>query len=110
MLLQFKDKHIKLQFVNLSILLLQVINGNPGENTKDPYFNGKGPDRTGCTLCGGCMVGCRYNAKNTLDKNYLYLAEGLGAHILPEQEVEDIIPLDDGGYQIIINLHQKFPK
>jgi len=76
--------------------------GKPGENTKDPYFNGKGPDRAGCTLCGGCMVGCRYNAKNTLDKNYLYLAEGLGVHILPEQEVKDIIPLDGNGYQITI--------
>ena len=46
------------------------------EAVKDPYFNGKGPDRNGCVLCGGCMVGCRYNAKNTLDKNYLFLAEG----------------------------------
>ncbi|MCG8306600.1 MAG: GMC family oxidoreductase [Cytophagales bacterium] len=47
----------------------------------DPYFNGKGPMRTGCTACAGCMVGCRYNAKNTLDKNYLYFAEQHGAKI-----------------------------
>ncbi len=56
----------------------------------------------GCTLCGGCMVGCRYNAKNTLDKNYLYLAEQKGVSIMPEQEVLDIHPLEDGGYQLTI--------
>ena len=76
--------------------------GKPGETVADPYFDGKGPDRTGCTLCGGCMVGCRYNAKNTLDKNYLYLAEQLGVTIMPEQEVLDIHPLKDGGYQLTI--------
>jgi len=54
---------------------------------KDPYFDGEGPDRNGCVLCGGCMVGCRYNAKNTLDKNYLYLAEKKGVTISPEKEV-----------------------
>ena len=76
--------------------------GESGEKAADPYFDGKGPERSGCTLCGGCMVGCRYNAKNTLDKNYLYLAEQLGVTILPEQEVQNICPLDDGGYQITI--------
>ena len=76
--------------------------GEPGKTVDDPYFNGNGPKRTGCTLCGGCMVGCRYNAKNTLDKNYLYLAEQLGVTIMPEQEVHDILPLEDGGYQITI--------
>ncbi len=53
---------------------------------KDPYFNGHGPLRTPCTKCAGCMVGCRDNAKNTLDKNYLYFAEKYGAEILPETE------------------------
>jgi cholesterol oxidase len=76
--------------------------GKAGEMAKDPFFDGKGPDRMGCTLCGGCMVGCRYNAKNTLDKNYLYLAEKLGVEIMPEQEVEDICSLKDGGYQLTI--------
>ena len=76
--------------------------GNPGETRDDPYFNGLGPERTGCTLCGGCMVGCRVNAKNTLDKNYLYLAEGLGVEILPEHEVEDIRLLSNRNYQIRI--------
>jgi cholesterol oxidase len=53
----------------------------------DPYFEGKGPERTGCTFCGACMTGCRVGAKNTLDRNYLYLAEKRGARILPETEV-----------------------
>jgi len=79
-----------------------VFFGEKGETVKDPFFNGKGPERAGCTLCGGCMVGCRYNAKNTLDKNYLFLAEKLGVSILPENEVEDIIPLIDGGYQLLL--------
>ncbi len=79
-----------------------VFFGKPGEEIDDPYFDGAGPSRTGCILCGGCMVGCRYNAKNTLDKNYLYLAEKLGVEILAEHEVENIIPLKDGGYQLSI--------
>ena len=58
----------------------------------DPYFNGKGPDRSGCTFCGGCMIGCRYNAKNTLDKNYLYLAERSGATVQAGSEVVDVRP------------------
>src|SRR5699024_8413598 len=48
--------------------------GEPGERVADPYFGGEGPDRIGCIHCGGCMVGCRFEAKNTLDQNYLYLA------------------------------------
>ena len=77
--------------------------GKPGETVPDPYFDGKGPDRTGCILCGGCMLGCRYNSKNTLDKNYLYLAQQLGCEIKAEAEVYDVIPLSpDGsdGYEI----------
>src|SRR5678816_2777882 len=55
----------------------------------DPYFGGEGPPRSSCIGCGGCMVGCRYNAKNTLDKNYLYFAEKRGARILAETRVVD---------------------
>ena len=76
-----------------------VFFGKPGEEVTDPYFDGKGPDRNGCTLCGGCMVGCRYNAKNTLDKNYLYLAEKLGAQISAEKEVLNI-KQDTEGYTL----------
>lgn len=50
----------------------------------DPYFEGEGPLRNGCIECAGCMVGCRHNAKNTLDKNYLFFAEKKGAEVLPE--------------------------
>jgi cholesterol oxidase len=58
----------------------------------DPYFNGEGPARAGCQHCGGCMVGCRYNAKNTLPKNYLYFAEKNGAVVKAEVEVTDVRP------------------
>jgi cholesterol oxidase len=67
--------------------------GTSGKTVPDPYFGGEGPDRTGCTQCGGCMVGCRYGAKNTLVKNYLYLAEKWGAQVWPETEVRDVRPL-----------------
>jgi cholesterol oxidase len=77
-----------------------VFFGEAGKEVPDPYFGGKGPARTGCNFCGGCMVGCRYNAKNTLDKNYLYLAEQLGAKILPETRVRFIEPLEGGGYRL----------
>jgi len=73
--------------------------GNEKQKSKsgDPYFDGDGPDREPCTFCGGCMVGCRYNSKNTLDKNYLYLAEKLGAQILPETKVVNLIPINERG-------------
>jgi cholesterol oxidase len=67
--------------------------GTPGETVADPFFRGAGPARTGCILCGRCMVGCPYNAKNTLPKNYLWLAERAGARIEPERTVVDIAPL-----------------
>lgn len=70
--------------------------GEPGKTVPDPFFNGEGPDRTGCIHCGGCMVGCRHNAKNTLDKNYLFLAEKWGAEVRPEANVVDIRPLPEG--------------
>ncbi len=81
-----------------------VFFGKPRVTVPDPYFDGKGPERTGCHFCGSCMTGCRHNAKNTLDKNYLHLAQQLGAEILAEHEVTDVQPLgaDDGseGYQV----------
>ncbi len=64
--------------------------GQEGKEADDPYFNGQGPSRSGCTFCGGCMVGCRYNAKNTLEKNYLYFAEKGGAEIRSLASVIDI--------------------
>ncbi|MBD3339729.1 MAG: FAD-binding protein, partial [Candidatus Lokiarchaeota archaeon] len=58
--------------------------GEPGVTVPDPYFGGRGPARTGCTQTGHCMVGCRDGGKNSLDRNYLYLAEQDGAEIIPE--------------------------
>jgi len=70
-----------------------VFLGEPGKTVEDPYFGGAGPPRTGCTLCGNCMVGCRDGAKNILTKNYLYFAERRGVRIMPERLVTDIRPL-----------------
>lgn len=80
--------------------------GPAGQTVPDPFFNGEGPERAGCIHCGGCMVGCRHNAKNTLDKNYLYLAEKWGTQVRPESQVLDIRPLygpqpDGARYEIV---------
>lgn len=80
-----------------------VFFGEPGKSVADPYFDGRGPERAGCTFCGGCMVGCRYNAKNTLDKNYLYLAEKNGVEIRPLTRVLKMAPLTadgSGGWEL----------
>jgi len=69
------------------------------EETPDPYFDGAGPPRRGCKLCGACLAGCAHNAKNSLDKNYLYLAEGMGCQILPQHKAVLIRPVE-GGYQV----------
>jgi cholesterol oxidase len=78
--------------------------GEPGRTVADPFFDGEGPDRTGCQLCGRCMVGCVHGAKNTLVKNYLWFAERRGAAVMPERTVVDIRPLGaaDGsdGYEV----------
>ena len=76
--------------------------GTPEILKEDPFFNGKGPSRTGCHLCGECLTGCMHGAKNSLDKNYLYLAQKLGAVVFPERKVVNIIPKADGGYEIVM--------
>lgn len=73
-----------------------------GEQVVDPFFGGEGPTRTTCTLCGGCMTGCRVGAKNTLRKNYLHLAEQAGARVVPMTTAEVIRPRVDGGWDIDI--------
>jgi cholesterol oxidase len=84
-----------------------VFFGEPGKTVPDPYFGGAGPARAGCTSCGGCFVGCRHNAKNTLVKNYLWFAEKRGAQVLAEREVIDVRPLAGGtgdaspGYEVV---------
>ena len=86
-----------------------VFFGEPGKEGvayPDPYFGGEGPERLACQYCGACMVGCRYNSKNTLPKNYLYFAEKWGAETLPESHVHDVRPLpesqpDGARYEVI---------
>ena len=81
-----------------------VFFGEADKTVTDPYFDGKGPERAGCNNCGACMTGCPHNAKNTLDKNYLHLAQKLGVEIIAEKEVVDVSPLgkEDGsdGYKV----------
>jgi len=76
--------------------------GEAGKTVEDPYFGGVGPARTGCTNCGECMTGCRHGAKNTLVKNYLYLAEHAGAQVVAETTVADIRELADGGFELSV--------
>jgi cholesterol oxidase len=93
-------------FYRTQVAVFQAKQGEAeGQTCPDPYFGGDGPERATCIGCGGCMMGCRYNAKNTLDKNYLYFAEKHGARVFAETRVVDVIPLNgqaDGsdGYQV----------
>ena len=86
--------------------IFQAAEGEDGGKTfPDPFFGGEGPPRTTCIECGGCMMGCRYGAKNTLDVGYLYLAEKHGAQVFPETRVVNVKPLpgaSDGsaGYEV----------
>ena len=74
--------------------------GAPEVMVPDPFFDGAGPHRAGCFLCGRCLTGCPHGSKNSLDKNYLYLAERLGAAILPFRKVTRIHPLPKGRYRL----------
>ncbi|AXB47554.1 FAD-dependent oxidoreductase [Amycolatopsis albispora] len=71
-----------------------------GEEVPDPFFGGAGPARRGCSHCGECMTGCRHGAKNTLVKNYLYLAEKAGAQVHERSTVVDVRPRPGGGYAV----------
>jgi len=94
--------------------------GEEGKPVPDPYFGGEGPTRSGCTYCGGCMVGCRHGAKNTLVKNYLWFAEKKGARIIAERKVIDVRPIssasasaadDQGnpeGYEIVTEISTRW--
>ncbi|HJQ48195.1 MAG TPA: GMC family oxidoreductase [Amycolatopsis sp.] len=78
--------------------------GEPGKGAEDPFFGGAGPRRTGCTECGSCMTGCRVGAKNTLVKNYLYLAERGGARVVPMTTVDAVRPQADGSF--VVDVHK----
>ena len=93
-------------FYRTKVGIFQAAEGEPGGTAvADPFFGGAGPDRTTCVACGGCMMGCRHGAKNTLDMNYLYLAEKQGAQVFPETKVVNVRPLSGSmsgaaGYEV----------
>jgi cholesterol oxidase len=93
-------------YYRTQVAVFQAAEGEPpGMTYPDPFFGGEGPARSTCIACGGCMMGCRYNAKNSLDKNYLYLAEKHGARVYPETKVVGVVPRNgraDGsdGYEV----------
>ena len=83
--------------------------GESGQTVPDPFFGGRGPERTGCTGCGGCMIGCQVGAKNTLDKNYLWLARAQGLELHADTEVMAVRPLPTGGYRIEVRRQRGGP-
>jgi cholesterol oxidase len=88
-------------FYRTKVGILQASGTQAGQTYEDPFFSREGPPRTACVGCGGCIMGCRYGAKNTLDLNYLYLAEKHGARVFPETKVVDVRPVNgaaDGGH------------
>lgn len=93
-------------FYRTKVGIFQAAEGELANQTfPDPFFQGEGPERTTCLACGGCMMGCRFGAKNTLDLGYLYLAEKHGAQLYPETKVVDVKPLSgvsngSAGYEV----------
>jgi cholesterol oxidase len=88
-------------FYRTKVGILQASGAHAGQTYEDPFFSREGPPRAACVGCGGCIMGCRYGAKNTLDLNYLYLAEKHGARVFPETKVVDVRPVNgaaDGGH------------
>ncbi|MFH8368580.1 GMC family oxidoreductase N-terminal domain-containing protein [Streptomyces sp. NPDC018031] len=78
-----------------------AVRAEPGAGVPDPYFGGAGPARRACTECGECMTGCRHGAKNTLNENYLYLAEQAGAVVHPMTTAIAVTEEPDGGYRVV---------
>lgn len=76
--------------------------GPPGQTIDDPYFDGEGPARRGCHFCGECIAGCEFGAKNSLDYNYLHLAQQAGATVQAETRAERIAPAPGGGYAVTV--------
>lgn len=85
--------------------------GTPEKKSKDPYFEGNGPDREGCHLCGECLSGCPHGSKNSLDKNYLYFAQKNGVEIISNRKVVNLVPLQNRHYAIeLTDPHRKRKK
>jgi cholesterol oxidase len=87
------------QVENFQVPDVGIYFGDAGHATPDPFFGGAGPERRGCRFCGACMTGCRHNAKNSLDKNYLYLARQRGLMLLADTQVVDVAP-EGGRYRV----------
>ncbi len=62
-------------------------------------------EQRGCTYCGECDIGCNVHAKNTLDFNYLKVAQDNGADISTQCEVTRIEPANGGGYVLTFRDH-----
>ncbi|MFF8030460.1 MULTISPECIES: GMC oxidoreductase [unclassified Streptomyces] len=77
-----------------------TVTARPGQEVPDPYFGGAGPARRACAECGECMTGCRHGAKNTLNENYLHLAEKAGAVVHPMTTVVSVTEDAQGGYAV----------
>jgi len=93
------------RFYQTRVGIFQLKDAEPGRSLHDPFFSNQGPERTACVACGGCIMGCRFGAKNTLDLNYLYLAEKHGAHVFAETQVIDVKPMSgspegEDGYEV----------
>jgi cholesterol oxidase len=79
-----------------------VFFGKPDDDPQDPYFGGEGPERRPCSYCGGCLTGCEFGSKNSLDFNYLWWAEKRGAKILSGRKADRVEPMNGGGYRVTL--------
>jgi cholesterol oxidase len=85
-----------------SDLPLGITFGPPGTDVGDPWFGGEGPERVACRGCGGCLTGCPFGSKNSLDRNYLWFAERRGARVVSECHVEVVRERPAGGYELLV--------
>jgi cholesterol oxidase len=79
---------------------LAVDFGEPGQTHRNKF----GVEQEGCNYCGECTLGCNIHAKNTLDLNYLAVAEQHRAEIATLCEVIRIEPLETG-YRVVFRDH-----
>ncbi len=61
-----------------------------------PFKNTQGVIQGTCVQCGNCDVGCQVHAKNTLDLNYIPLAEQNGAEVRHLHIATRIEPYEQG--------------